>query len=109
MKRTIRAVVLTGALASAAGSFAAHAQTLRVGVGAQVTSLDPHYHNISPNTAFAGMVYGALADTDANSKIQPSLAESWKVVAEDVWEFKLRPGVTFQNGTPFKARSRASS
>ena len=103
MKRTIRAVVLTGALASAAGSFAAHAQTLRVGVGAQVTSLDPHYHNISPNTAFAGMVFGALADTDANSKIQPSLAESWKVVAEDVWEFKLRPGVTFQNGTPFTA------
>jgi len=72
-------------------------------VGAQVTSIDPHYHNISPNTAFSSMVFGALADTDGSSKLQPGLAESWKTVGEDVWEFKLRPGVTFHNGAPFTA------
>ncbi len=79
------------------------AQTLRMGVGAQVTSIDPEYHNISPNNAFASMVYGALVDTDGQSRLLPGLALSWKPVADDVWEFKLRPGVTFHNGRPFTA------
>ncbi len=81
----------------------AEAQTLRMGVGAQVTSIDPEYHNISPNNAFASMVFSALTDTDAQSRVIPGLAVSWKPIADDVWEFKLRPGVKFQNGQPFTA------
>ena len=87
----------------AAAPAAAQTQTLRVAVGAQVTSIDPHYHNISPNTAFASMVFGSLTATLGNSKLAPDLAESWKTIADDVWEFKLRPGITFHNGTPFTA------
>jgi peptide/nickel transport system substrate-binding protein len=102
MKSTLRALALA-TVAVAATAASPKAQTLRVAVGAQVTSIDPHYHNISPNTAFSSMVFGALADTDGSSKLQPGLAESWKTVAEDVWEFKLRPGVTFHNGAPFTA------
>jgi peptide/nickel transport system substrate-binding protein len=79
------------------------AQTLRIGLGAQVTSIDPQYHNISPNNAFASMVYGALVDTDGTSRMQPGLAASWKALADDLWEFKLRPGVTFHNGRGFTA------
>lgn len=79
------------------------AQTLRMGVGAQVTSIDPEYHNISPNNAFASMVYGALVETDGQSRLRPGLALSWTPVAETVWEFKLRPNVTFHNGQPFTA------
>ena len=33
----------------------------------------------------------------------PALALSWKAVEDTVWEFKLRPGVTFSNGSPFTA------
>jgi peptide/nickel transport system substrate-binding protein len=102
MKRSIRALAL-GTIAATALAGATQAQTLRVAVGAQVTSIDPHYHNISPNTAFASMVFSALTATQGNSKLAPDLAESWKTVADDVWEFKLRPGVTFHNGTPFTA------
>jgi peptide/nickel transport system substrate-binding protein len=92
-------------LAIAAGLFAApaQAQNLRMGVGAQVTSIDPEYHNISPNNAFSSMVYGALVDTDGQSRLIPGLALSWKPIADDIWEFKLRPGVTFHNGKPFTA------
>ncbi len=79
------------------------ADTLRMGVGAQVTSIDPEYHNISPNNAFAAMVYGALIDTDGQSRLKPGLALSWTALADDLWEFKLRPGVTFHDGTPFTA------
>ena len=88
-------------LASWAG--VAAAQTLQMGVGAQVTSIDPEYHNISPNNAFASMVYGALVDTDAQSRLKPGLALSWAAIGKDVWEFRLRPGVTFHNGRAFTA------
>ncbi len=77
--------------------------TLRMGVGAQVTSIDPQYHNISPNNAFGSMVYGALIDTDGQSRLIPGLALSWTPIGETIWEFKLRPGVAFHNGRPFTA------
>ncbi len=106
MKRIIGALALGGLIAvSAAGPM--QAQTLRMAVGAQVTSMDPHYHNISPNNAFATMVFGTLLDTDGASRLVPGMALSWKTVAEDVWEFKLRPGVTFHNGAPFTAEDFA--
>jgi len=85
----------------------AAAQTLRVGVGAQITSVDPHFHNISPNNAFASMIFDNLLETDANARLIPSLAESWRPVGEDVWEFKLRRGVRFHNGNEFTAEDVA--
>ncbi len=100
----LRAVAAAGLLAlGMLAPVSAKAQTLRMGVGAQVTSIDPEYHNISPNNAFASMVYGALVDTDGQSRLLPGLALSWTPVAEDLWEFKLRPGVTFHDGHPFTA------
>ncbi|WP_426959421.1 ABC transporter substrate-binding protein [Muricoccus radiodurans] len=92
-----------GALALLTLGAGASAQTLRMGVGAQVTSLDPHFHNISPNNAFAAMVFDDLMEMDAQSRPRPSLALSWRPVGEDSWEIRLRPGVTFSNGSPFTA------
>ncbi len=85
----------------------AEAQTLRMGVGAQITSADPHFHNISPNNAFASMIFDNLLETDATARLTPSLAESWRTVAPDVWEFKLRQGVRFHNGNDFTAEDVA--
>ena len=33
----------------------------------------------------------------------PALALSWKPLSDTVWEFKLRPDVKFQDGSPFTA------
>ncbi|WP_203075528.1 ABC transporter substrate-binding protein [Falsiroseomonas ponticola] len=85
----------------------AQAQTLRMGVGAQITSADPHFHNISPNNAFASMVFDNLLETDAQARLVPMLAESWRSVAPDVWEFRLRRGVRFHNGNDFTAEDVA--
>src|SRR5215217_2787502 len=87
------------ALGSVAGP--SSAQTLRMGVGAQVTSIDPHYHNISPNNAFAAAVFSNLLEMDPNARPVAALAESWRPVGDDVWEFRLRPGVRFHNGSDF--------
>ncbi len=100
-----RRAVLAGLVTAGAVPRGVQAQdrTLRMGVGAQVTSIDPQYHNISPNNAFGSMVYGALVDTDQQSRLTPGLALSWAPLSETVWEFKLRPGVTFHDGRPFTA------
>jgi peptide/nickel transport system substrate-binding protein len=101
--RGLCAAAVFGMLSLGASGLGASAQTLRIGVGAQVTSIDPEYHNISPNNAFASMVYGALVDTDGQSRLRPGLALSWTPIGDDCWEFKLRPGVQFHNGQPFTA------
>ncbi len=78
----------------------ASAQTLTMGVGAPVSSLDPHYHMLRSNNEVAQMVFDGLLSTDAQARLQPGLAESWRAVGEDVWEFTLREGVRFHDGTP---------
>ena len=81
----------------------AGAQTLTMGVGSPVSSLDPHYHQLRSNNEVASMLFDALVLTDAQARLQPGLAESWRTVGEDVWEFRLRPSVRFHNGSAFEA------
>ncbi|WP_241671066.1 ABC transporter substrate-binding protein [Dankookia rubra] len=83
------------------------AQTLTMGVGAPVTSIDPHYHQLSPNTAVAHMIFSGLTTTDGHARVIPDLAESWKAIDATTWEFKLRPGVRFHNGSEFTAEDVA--
>ena len=88
------------ALAPAAPAFAAD---LRIGVAAQPTSLDPHFHNNGANNALARHVFDTLALQNAEQQISPGLAKSWRLIDDVTWEFALRPGVTFHDGTPFTA------
>ncbi|WP_367614782.1 ABC transporter substrate-binding protein [Plastoroseomonas arctica] len=85
----------------------ARAQNLTMAVGAPVTSLDPHYHQLSPNNAASDMIFDRLVDTDSRSRNIPGLALSWTTVEPNVWEFKLRPNVRFHNGNPFVAEDVA--
>ncbi len=101
----MRTILAGAALALAVSG--ASAQTLRMGVGAQITSIDPHFHNISPNNAFASMVFDNLLETDDRARLVAGLAESWRPVGEDTWEFTLRRGVRFHNGSDFTAEDVA--
>jgi peptide/nickel transport system substrate-binding protein len=78
------------------------AQTLAVGVSSAVTSIDPHYHNLSPNTSLAAQIFDKLVEFDEHQRPEPGLATSWSLVTPDTWEFKLRD-VKFQNGNAFTA------
>jgi peptide/nickel transport system substrate-binding protein len=110
MTNNSRAALLAAVSALAmAVSAPVRAQNITIAVGAQVTSLDPQYHALSPNYAVAEMLFGALAGYDADGRLQPGLAESWKPVSSDTWEFKLRPGVKFHNGNDFTAEDVAFS
>jgi peptide/nickel transport system substrate-binding protein len=111
------ATVVTGALAqglatgqpSAKGSGAPQAmiRSLSIASSAPVTSIDPHYHTLSPNESFDRHVYERLIDRDAQGHMIPGLADSWTLVDETTWEFKLHPGVKFHDGSPFGAEDVA--
>lgn len=81
----------------------AQAQDLRIGLASEPTSMDPHYHNLSPNNSLLSHIFESLVDQDERQRLQPGLAESWKPIDDTTWEFKLRRGVKFHDGTPFTA------
>jgi peptide/nickel transport system substrate-binding protein len=85
---------------------AAHAQKERevsIGLQAAITSIDPHYHNLSPNNSMLQHIFEPLIKRDANQKLVPALATSWKALDDLTWEFKLRKNVKFHDGSPFTA------
>jgi peptide/nickel transport system substrate-binding protein len=87
----------------AALAMPASAQTLSIGVGGAVTSLDPHFFNASPNSAMTQHIFDRLVDRDAQSRVVPMLAESWRLLSDTEWEFRLRRDVTWHDGRPFTA------
>ncbi|TMJ26508.1 MAG: ABC transporter substrate-binding protein [Alphaproteobacteria bacterium] len=92
-------------LVSALLAFAlpAAAQELKIGLKAEPSSLDPQFHNLGANNQIAQHIFDPLVARDAHQLAVPALALSWKPVGDTVWEFKLRPGVTFHDGSPFTA------
>src|SRR5258708_24178462 len=56
-------------------------------------------------TMYDGLTMWDLSSADKPSVMIPGLATEWKVNDDDKkkWIFKLRPGVTFHDGSPFNA------
>jgi peptide/nickel transport system substrate-binding protein len=79
------------------------AKELRVGLAAEPSSADPHFHNLGPNNQLRRNIFQSLVAADAQQRIFPELATSWRPVSPTSWEFKLRKGVTFSDGSPFDA------
>lgn len=87
----------------------ASAKDLAVGLAASTTSMDPQFYVVGPNSAMARNLFDGLVNQDARQRIQPALALSWKALDDTTWEFKLRPNVTFHDGSPFTAEDVAAS
>ena len=100
--RLVLGCVLCAALALAA-AHAAPASELRIGLAADVTSLDPHFLNVAPNNNAAWQIFDALVNVDADTRLVPGLAVSWRALDATTWEFKLRKGVKFHDGSDFTA------
>ena len=99
----VAAIALMGGALAWTGVGGAAAQDLVVGLGANVTSIDPHFHNLSPNSNVAQHVFNSLIHQDDKQRLVPGLATEWKAVDDTTWEFKLRQGVKFHDGSSFDA------
>ncbi|MDC1198874.1 ABC transporter substrate-binding protein [bacterium] len=93
------AVALGFALAAGGAS----AQTLTMGVRGGPESLDPHYSALGPHAEAAKHIFDTLVWSGDDLQIEPGLATSWTPVDEDTWEFKLREGIKFHDGSDFDA------
>jgi peptide/nickel transport system substrate-binding protein len=103
---TIRhiAVVMAGAMAlSAATGQAARGQELKIGLSAEPSAMDPHFHNLTPNNSLLSHIFERLTHQDEKQGVKPGLAVSWRNVNDSTWEFKLRPGVKFSDGSELTA------
>src|SRR5438128_1160480 len=90
----------------APGQDRARTKEIVVGLGAEprtmlaVTIVDWTTNNMLEH------IYDRLLDRDPRTfKPKPMLAESWRIVNDTTWEFKLRKGVRFHNGEPFTAHA----
>lgn len=101
MTRLILPLALAGATGLAA--FAAGAETLTVGVRGGPESMDPHYSALGPQADAVKHIFDPLIWTGDDLQLEPGLATSWEAVDEDTWEFKLREGVKFHDGSDFDA------
>jgi peptide/nickel transport system substrate-binding protein len=100
LRRALSIVVCMAAFALAAPVAAAD---LKIAVAADVTSMDPHFFNLFPNNNIAEHLFDKLVQMDPDSKMIPGLATSWKTIDDKTWEFKLRKGVKFTDGTELTA------
>ncbi len=101
--------VALAAIAAAAPAVSVSAQELRIAVAADITSADPHFFNLFPNNNIAEHIYDKLVQMDADSKMIPGIATSWKTIDPTTWEFKLRKGVKFHDGSELTAEDVAFS
>ena len=85
--------------------FAASADTLRVGMQQEPTSLDPTTDATASIDSMLTMnVFESLTIVAENGEVLPNLATSWEISADGLtYTFALAMGVKFHDGSDFNA------
>ena len=81
----------------------AQGSEIRVGFTQDALSLDPAIPGNRDTETIIRNMYDGLLTRDPSMKVVPELAESWRQVDPITYEFKLRDGVRFHDGTPMTA------
>jgi peptide/nickel transport system substrate-binding protein len=76
---------------------------LRVAIPWTPENLDPTMNLSSIRAAIGVSIFDSLVGRDRDNRIVPELAESWKLLDDTTWQFRLRKGVVFHDGEPFNA------
>src|ERR1700704_1663177 len=97
---------LAAALACATTPVAAQPKkdTLSVDLPADAASLDPHVQWDTDSYSIYRNIFDNLLTRDADGKIVPQIATSWRYLNDTTVEFEIRTGVTFHNGMPLTAQ-----
>lgn len=77
--------------------------TMTLAIPADAVSMDPHGSNDVPSEQIRDTIYEPLVTQDENLELVPVLAEEYEQIDDTTWEFKLREGVTFHDGSEFNA------
>lgn len=105
--------LLIGAMTASAETRPQYGGTVRVAMHAAPTSLDPA--DGSQPDSFARrsltmLIFDTLVQADENGRLQTALAVSWQASpGNQRWQFHLRRGVKFHDGSPLTTESVAAS
>ncbi len=88
-------------LAAVLGTGPAAATELTIGRSTEQNSLDPLFSDLGNDVATAENMFESMIAFDSKLRIQPRLAVSWRLLDPLTWEVKLRPDVTFHDGSKF--------
>lgn len=101
----IKTIMLVTATVLAIGTAAstAHASEIRVGLSSGIVTLDPANHRSRVTEGVLLNMYDALLARDDDMKLVPELAESYRQIDATTYEFKLRRGVHFHDGSEMTA------
>jgi peptide/nickel transport system substrate-binding protein len=82
--------------------------TLRVQIKARVMAPDPA--ELDTQESLATLVFDRLVTMNESAQPQPALAISWRHDSDfRRWEFQIRPGVKFHDGSPLTAAAAAAA
>src|SRR5687768_12350301 len=101
--RSLLTALATGIALTVAGPVAAENVLRFTSANGGAVTMDPHSSGHLADRAATMQVYEQLLDIDSNLAIVPQLAVAWKPIDSNTWEFELRQGVRFHDGTPFTA------
>jgi peptide/nickel transport system substrate-binding protein len=79
------------------------AATFRWANDGDVNAMDPATRQETVQLSFLSNIYEPLARRNRALALEPALATSWDQTSPTVWRFHLRPGVRWQDGSPFTA------
>ena len=99
MKKLFVVSLLAGLLSSAV---VAQENNLRIAFADHLSSLDPQLNNFAGDRAASLFFFNVLVARHGN-ELAPELATSWKNITPLTWEFKLRPDVKWNDGSPLTA------
>jgi peptide/nickel transport system substrate-binding protein len=91
------------ALVLAGLGFQARAADLRVGFTQDALTLDPGNHRKRETETIIRNMYDGLLTRDRKMRVVPELAESYRQIDAQTYEFVLRQGVIFHDGQPMTA------
>jgi peptide/nickel transport system substrate-binding protein len=81
----------------------AGAATFRWANDGDVNAMDPTTRQETVQLSFLANIYEPLVRRNRDLTLEPALATSWEQTSPTVWRFHLRPGVKWQDGSPFTA------
>jgi peptide/nickel transport system substrate-binding protein len=119
----VSSIMMIAALAAMAETRPQYGGVLHVSMRAAPTSLDPAdldlakpdpLKNMQPDSVaqrgLTMLMFDTLVATDETGRIQPGLATSWQASpGNQRWQFRIRRGVKFHDGTPLSAEIAAAS
>lgn len=104
MKTKKMAVSVIAAAIMALLAVTGHGADLKLGTQLELQTLDPHFFNSFPSSTSHSHIYDRLIALSDSLVLKPGLAESWRALDDKTWEFKLRKGVKFHDGSDFEAQ-----